>query len=467
MKRNGNKAASGKAARGTWFARHKILTCVLAVVLVGLVVGGYFGVRMWNAFRDPASVLSGATSTPTVEPAASSPAVTRSAGAAETPTPAPTATPEPELKTDGNAVNILVLGVAIDDYRRSIGREDKQTDCIMIVRVENLKANEKPKVTLLSVPRDTLLINLYDEKGEKITGKQEFGRVNTAYALGGLEGAKKTISHFFGDIQIDKYVLFDMQFVIDLIDEVGGVEVPVKDLSKDTVTVRAKIGTFTYKNNTTMHMDGKMALTYARDRKDIGVGDYKRGDHMQDIMKAVLDKLKDKGNLMSHAWDLYQMFSTQLITDIDDYQEIAALAGIGMRLDMESIASKKIIRYEDMHMYEGMSVFFSDPDTKKAVLKEVFGIDYTMPEEETYSEILAPIYKIINSTKRAVNTANMYLDNNTAYYTEAEAKPLKDAIKAWETARFNKDTSKLKSTEKTVKAKYDDFKALVEPRKTP
>jgi LCP family protein required for cell wall assembly len=459
MKKNETAGAPEGTPRKIWFARHKIATVVLAVVVVGLAAGGYFGVKMWNAFNDPASALIANTSAPTQEPATETPETTAGpADIAETPTPVPTPTPEPELHMDRNDVNILMLGVALDEYRQSIGRSDKQTDCIILVHIQNLKANEKPEVTMMSIPRDVLLVNLYDDKGNKITGNQAVGRINTAYALGGIEGAKKTISHYLGDIPIDKYVLFDMEFVKNFIDAVDGVDVEVKDLKADTVTT---VNGVTLYNNTVMHMDGNTALTYARDRHNTKMGDYVRGDHMQDVMKALLDKLKDKGNLISHAWELYQTFSKQLTTDIDNYQEIAALAGIAMRMDMGGIRSPKIIRYEDLHHYESMSVFYSDPATKKAVLKDVFGIDYTMPTEETYSAIMAPINKVANSTKKTIDGAKAWLTANAGHYGDPTA--LNNAIKAWEDAKFNADSKSMQSSAKKVTAELDKLKGTLTP----
>lgn len=103
------------------------------------------------------------------------------------------------------ADNILLLG--IDNSGNS-----QRSDVVMLINLDRAQQ----KIGILSIPRDTKL---------NIPGFGE-SKINHAYAWGGAELTKKTISEFL-QIPISYYIVVDLEGVKNIIEKVGGVEVTV------------------------------------------------------------------------------------------------------------------------------------------------------------------------------------------------------------------------------------------------
>ena len=103
--------------------------------------------------------------------------------------------------------NIMVLGVdrRIDDVGRS--------DTLFVAMLDT----QKNRISLLSVPRDTLV---------KIPG-HGWDKVNHAYAFGGHALSQKTLEGFLG-IPINNYLLVDFRGFVDLVNAIGGVDIDVE-----------------------------------------------------------------------------------------------------------------------------------------------------------------------------------------------------------------------------------------------
>ena len=137
---------------------------------------------------------------------------------------------------------------------------------------------------MLSVPRD-MWVNIpgFDH-----------GKINTAYFLGeiyNLPGggpglAVQTVEEFLG-VPINYYAQVDFQAFVDFIDEIGGVDIHVKDeLVVDPLgpgnTIRLYEGVQT--------LDGATALAYARARYTDD-GDFGRSQRQQQVIMSVLDNI--------------------------------------------------------------------------------------------------------------------------------------------------------------------------------
>lgn len=178
-------------------------------------------------------------------------------------------------KEDG-FVNILILG-----------ENAGLTDTIMVASI-NTKTR---KVTLLSVPRD-LFYN-----GRKI---------NEYYEKFGMEEMQKAIKAVTG-IAIEKYVVVDMSSFVDIIDQVGGIDLDVPKNITDAsypgpnhtyTTVSFKKGY--------QHMNGTTALKYARSRKS--TTDFDRSERQQQIILALRQKAEEM-NLKDDLGKLSEMYT--------------------------------------------------------------------------------------------------------------------------------------------------------------
>jgi LCP family protein required for cell wall assembly len=222
---------------------------VLVIVLVLTTV-----VTRWMLAPAPETASSPpATPATTVAPASPSPTPSPSPTATSTPTPSSTPTstatpppptivratpaftvsvhgtpaalsiptPVPQVELADGVINVVLLGAD----QETIGNGALRTDVIVVASIDP----EGPYVSLLSIPRDLYLW---------IPG-QEFGKINTAYGgrrdfpAGGPSLVEDTIEYNLG-IPIDFYALVDFAGFVQIVDALGGVDVPVECELHDT-----------------------------------------------------------------------------------------------------------------------------------------------------------------------------------------------------------------------------------------
>jgi len=164
-----------------------------------------------------------------------------------------------------NRVNILIVGC---DEIESHGRADT---------IVFLSISPKTKdVLILSIPRDTRV---------EIPGRG-MDKINHAYAFGGEELISKTVS-FFLDEPIHFYAVADFNGFVNIIDELGGVEI---DVEKEMHYVDKAGGVEIHLYPGKQILDGKKALQYTRFRQD-KLGDLGRIKRQQNLALAVIKKM--------------------------------------------------------------------------------------------------------------------------------------------------------------------------------
>jgi anionic cell wall polymer biosynthesis LytR-Cps2A-Psr (LCP) family protein len=104
----------------------------------------------------------------------------------------------------------------------------------------------------------------------------------------------QTVEAFTG-VRIDHVVLVDFAGFKEIIDALGRVDITVdQNFTSHDSLLPGHIRRFT---KGTQHMDGAMALDYARERKSFPDGDFTRIKHQQQMIKAVLDTAASAGLL--------------------------------------------------------------------------------------------------------------------------------------------------------------------------
>ena len=136
----------------------------------------------------------------------------------------------PEHASIEERINIVVLG--LDQRRDEPDDTPARTDSVMILTMDPFSKTGGA----FSIPRDTWL-DIPDGYGGYITD-----RINVAYEMGeynyddypggGAGLVKDTIEHNF-NIPIDYYVLLNFNNFIELIDELGGIEIDVPEYAYD------------------------------------------------------------------------------------------------------------------------------------------------------------------------------------------------------------------------------------------
>lgn len=171
--------------------------------------------------------------------------------------------------------NVLLIGTD----SRSLDKLER-ADSIIIATLDN---NNK-KIKLTSLFRDSL-VNI-PEYGES--------KINAALLQGGPELLMETIQETY-NIKLDKYVIINFWGFEAIIDQIGGIEVDVKDYQLEELN--KYIGESTGGNDCPVTeaglqlLNGKQALSYARIRHNVG-DDYGRTERQREVIFKIAEKLK-------------------------------------------------------------------------------------------------------------------------------------------------------------------------------
>ena len=136
--------------------------------------------------------------------------------------------------------------------------------------------------------------------------KQDFEKLNHAYAYGGATLAMQTINYNF-DLDLTRYVAFNFEGVQHVIDAMGGIELEIKEYEVPYISNVSKSGY--------QHLSGEQALAYMRVR--YADSDYVRMDRQTTVMKAMFSKLTTLGytELLSLLNDCLPYVETNLTKD--------------------------------------------------------------------------------------------------------------------------------------------------------
>lgn len=167
--------------------------------------------------------------------------------------------------------NISILFLGVDDRD---GELNGRTDALVLATFNK----EEGSVKMTSIPRDTLV---------EIPGKVNRDKINHAHAMGGLDLAIDTVENLF-DIPVDYYVKLNFVAFIEIIDELGGVEIDVPFTFTEMDSNDNKGAITLYQGLHTLN--GEEALAYARMRMKDPRGDIGRGERQQEVIKAIIEK---------------------------------------------------------------------------------------------------------------------------------------------------------------------------------
>jgi LCP family protein required for cell wall assembly len=144
---------------------------------------------------------------------------------------------------------------------------DGRSDAIMIARF----AADRQHAQLISVPRDSWV----DIPGH---GRN---KINAAYSFGGPTLLIQTIEQLT-QVRIDHYVTIDFDGIIQVTDDLGGVDVVVAETTS--------WGPYTFDAGMN-HLDGDEARWYLGQRYDLAGGDFDRVRRQQQYLQAMFGKL--------------------------------------------------------------------------------------------------------------------------------------------------------------------------------
>lgn len=185
-----------------------------------------------------------------------------------------------EAEPSQESINILLLG--IDSGREKY--EAIRSDSMMILTVDPVHQ----KLKLSSILRDT-----YVDVAEK--GKM---KINEAYAYGGPDLAMQAVNENF-DMSLDSYVTVDFIGLSNIIEAMGGIELPIKKKEiKEINKYMEEVATIKKEKPTPLKeeglqlLNGNQAVAYARIRQ-VGEGDFERSQRQSNVMSALFSKIQD------------------------------------------------------------------------------------------------------------------------------------------------------------------------------
>jgi LCP family protein required for cell wall assembly len=190
-------------------------------------------------------------------------------------------------------VNIILLG---SDARPDEG--GFRTDIIVWVSLN-------PKdgyVSAVSFPRD-LYVN--------IPGYGE-NRINVAFPRGGFDLLADTFENNFG-VRPDNYLMVDFNGFKSIINNLGGITVQTQRGLSDTCAKWINSSGYCSVGPGPVHMNGELALWYARSR--YSTNDIDRARRAQEVIEAIFNRLMSF-DIILKAPDLYQAYINYVDTNI-------------------------------------------------------------------------------------------------------------------------------------------------------
>ena len=188
-----------------------------------------------------------------------------------------------------NQFNILLLGSDQRPWDSGF-----RTDTLILLTLNK----DLAQANLTSFPRDLYLT---------IPG-YGWGRINTAWGLGGFQLLAKTFEYNFG-IHPDYYVLVNFSSFKKIVDSLGGLDVQVTEPLSDY-----RAGYWVTIPSGSVHMDADTVLWFARSRKT--TSDFARNERQQEILQALYEKLLSM-DALKRAPEFYQIYKDNVTTDVD------------------------------------------------------------------------------------------------------------------------------------------------------
>ncbi len=265
---------------------------------------------------------------------------------------------------------ILIMGMD----RRPGARDTLRvrTDVMILLSIDP----QTQSIGMLHIPRDIHLVP---------PNSPNFIRANTLMVEGeelqtgiGPYYAMDTMQYNFG-MYVDRFIAFDFEAFIAIIDALGGVEITTTYTINDPEYPDMNYGLDPFFLSRGTHLlDGRTALQYARTRH--GDNDFVRGLRQLEVIEAVYERVTGDGMLpylVGLAPTLLDQLDRNIYTDLQ-LPDMIQLAQFASNVPFDNIASDTINVSHNMTytLPSGNSVFIPDRENIDELLVEVFGENY-------------------------------------------------------------------------------------------
>ena len=293
-------------------------------------------------------------------------------------------------KAELNMENIGLTGKYFDDSVKNIAvfgldsRDDNfdgRSDAIIIITIDGIH----DKIKMTTVARDSYV----DIEG---TGKD---KITHAHWFGGPELAVKTLNQNY-NMEITDYVTVNFFGMVEIIDEIGGVELDVdnqemRTINNDYAPELNSIGLECDPITSTgvQKLSGAQALAYSRNRYSSG-GDVDRGNRQKEVLAAIYNSLTSIDATQLHTLVKIVLDNCQTSLTNTEITKLASWAA----LNMPSIESLSLPdadcnpQYGDNGYVNGIWYFIYDIDIAKQKFHDFVNEDgqYYIPPQENNTE---------------------------------------------------------------------------------
>lgn len=278
------------------------------------------------------------------------------------------------------------LNIALLGFDRSAERDQffsiYRPDTILIASFDFKSRN----VSLVNISRDSYVA---------IAGTEIYDKINHAYMYGhnlpdadnphqsGINTTIETIEDFLGGVTIHHYVILDMDGVVEIVDQIGGINYEVE------YPVRADFGRGELLlEQGSQRLNGRQLLTYVRDRSV--EGDVGRSRRQQQILIATFAQLKRQGRLKDIP-AIYSALVNNVETSLSTAQ-IASLALFATRVDPQQILTHVFpgsIQFAPLGELD-ISYIVIDELARVQMIEDVFGVSVEQREQITLPGLRKP-----------------------------------------------------------------------------
>lgn len=331
----------------------------LALLIVAFLTLGSWSALRWDSAADVVVGVPEGTGTPTpgpsIPPTTTTAPQVRALVATPEPPPAPALAPpdgQPwppaipfvsSVAVPDHLVFVLVIG---SDARPGQDPARARADSLHLLAVDPATR----RATIVGFPRDSWV----DVPGH---GR---GKINRALALGGPDLMAQTVRLLTG-LPVDYYVLTGFEGFTRLVDEMGGVDVPVERRMNEPFS-----GAFFEPG--WHHFDGGEALAFSRNRKDVARGDFSRSEHQGLVMLSALAKMRGEvgDDAGVAAWTAVLLRHVALDVPLADLPGLGALARA-----LDPHTTTNVVVPGGVGHAGGQSVVFLDPAGAAALFDDL------------------------------------------------------------------------------------------------
>ena len=304
----------------------------------------------------------------------------------------------------------LILGVS-EDISTPL------TDTIMVASYNPATQ----KATLLSIPRDTFV-------GTSKLRANSYDKINAIYQKDGAEGTLKKVNALTG-LNLKYYVVISNNALVELVDEIGGVEfnVPIEmhyTSKRQGLYINLKKGK--------QKLNGEQAEGLVRFRKsnsnttypaEYGNDDFGRMRTQRDFIKAVAKQTLKAKNI-TKIGELVDIVKRNVKTNIKDWNQIKEYIPYAVEFDTDNIQSENIPGDSArIPAGTGLWFFLADETKTEKLVEELFKNekkDDSKENEEGNTTTTNSTSKSTNTTTNSTSSSTTSKETNNKLKIEVE-----------------------------------------------